>query len=196
MLKARSKKQLILELGQTPGRGPLGERQIRAIQAELRRRLGPEDTTSLSYIANILRGAGARVEFNDRFVDPQMDEPYASRLAGALEFRDFESAEASLRKLDAHYREFREVSDRVGTSLVRSLVLKGKQRAESLAARARVSPDKRREKQEIANWFRVWLETSDLFFDWLELRKQSEEFQRHFPGQAAQTLESRDNRNE
>ncbi len=109
-----------------------------------------------------------------------MDEPYASRLAGALQFRDFASAEASLQKLDALYREYREVADRVGTSLVRSLVLKGKQRAESLGARARVNPEKRREKQEIANWFRVWLEASDLFFDWLELRKQSEEFQRLF----------------
>lgn len=180
MLKARSKKQLILELGQTPGREPLGERQIRAIQAELRRRLGPDEKTSLSYIANILKAAGARVDFQDRFVDPLMAEPYVSRLAGALHFRDFESAEASLQKLDALYREYREAADRVGTSLVRSLVLKGKQRAESLGASARVNPEKRREKQEIANWFRVWLEASDLFFDWLELRKQSEEFQRLF----------------
>jgi hypothetical protein len=39
-----------------------------------------------------------------------------------------------------------------------------------------VSPDKRAEKQEIATWFRIWLETPDLFFDWLELRKASEEF--------------------
>ena len=183
MLKPRSKKLLILELGQTPGPEPLGEPEIRAIRAELHRRLGPDDKTSLSYIASILRGAGARVDYHDRFVDLPMAEPYASRLSGALQFRDFESAEASLRKLDALYREFREVSDRVGTSLVRSLVLKGKQRAESLAASTRVNPDKRREKQEIASWFRVWLETPDLFFDWVELRKQSEEFQRRFPSQ-------------
>ena len=59
-------------------------------------------------------------------------------------------------------------------------MLKGKQRAASLGASPRVSPEKRREKQEIAAWFRVWLETPDLFFDWLELRKQSEEFQDAF----------------
>jgi hypothetical protein len=120
------------------------------------------------------------VDYDDRYVDPLMEEPYASRLEGALQFRDLESAEASLQKLDAIYREYRNASDRVGTTLVRSLVLKGRQRAESLAANSRVSPEKRREKQEIANWFRVWLETSDLFFDWLELRKESEEFQRLF----------------
>ena len=110
-----------------------------------------------------------------------MEEPYASRLAGVLQFRDFATAEASLQKLDALYRGYREVADRVGTSLVRELVLKGKQRAESLATGARVRPEKRREKKEIANWFHVWLETPDLFFDWLELRKRSEEFLQLFP---------------
>jgi hypothetical protein len=118
------------------------------------------------------------VEYEDRYVDPLMEEPYASRLRGALQFHSLESAEASLQRLDAIYREYRDASDRVGTTLVRSLILKGRQRAESLAASSRVSPEKRREKQEVANWFRVWLETSDLFFDWLELRKQSEQFRR------------------
>jgi hypothetical protein len=131
------------------------------------------------------------VDYDDRYVDPLMEEPYASRLEGALQFRDLESAEASLQKLDAIYREYRNASDRVGTTLVRSLVLKGRQRAESLAANSRVSPEKRREKQEIANWFRVWLETSDLFFDWLELRKESEEFQRLFSDHRGQPKTSR-----
>ena len=112
-----------------------------------------------------------------------MEEPYASELKGVLEFRDLTSAEISLRKLDRIYRKYREISDRVGTSLVRELATKGKQRAESLAASTRVSTEKRLEKKEIAGWFRVWLEISDLFFDWLELRKQSEEFQRTFVGQ-------------
>jgi len=49
-----------------------------------------------------------------------------------------------------------------------------------VANNPRISPEKRREKTEIARWFQVWLEVSDLFFDWLELRKQSEEFQRLF----------------
>ena len=131
------------------------------------------------------------MDYDDRYVDPLMEEPYASRLEGALQFRDLESAEASLQKLDAIYREYRNASDRVGTTLVRSLVLKGRQRAESLAANSRVSPEKRREKQEIANWFRVWLETSDLFFDWLELRKESEEFQHLFSDHRGQPKTSR-----
>lgn len=134
----------------------------------------------------MLRATGVRVElpkrFDDRYLDPEMNEPYASRLAGALHFGDFAEAESAIRQLDGFYREYRSASDRLGTTLVRALVIKGKQRAESLARNPRVSEEKRREKQEIASWFRVWLEVPDLFFDWLEMRKQSEEFRSLFGG--------------
>ena len=175
-----TKKQLILEFCQSQGLVSVGAREIRGIEAELDRRLRPYQKTSPAYIANVLRQAGTRVHYDDRYVDPQTEEPYARRLKGLLRFRDLDSTEASLRRLDAVYREYREVSDRVGTGLVRALVLKGKQRAESLGFSSRVSPRKRQEKQEIARWFRFWLETSDLFFDWLELRKEAEEFRRLF----------------
>lgn len=175
-----NKRQIILDYAQSRGLERAGPREIRAIEHELRRQFGADRATPPSYIANVLREGGTRVEFDDRFTDPFMEEPYADRLKGLLEFKDLESAEASLAKLDAVYREYRAVSDRVGTSLVRTLAVKGKQRAASLATNPRVGPEKRREKSEIARWFQVWLEVSDLFFDWLELRKQSEEFQEIF----------------
>jgi len=180
--KKASKKQLILSLRQEKGLQRAGEQEVREIQAEIRRRLGTEKPPSLSYIARILREAGIPVDYQDRFADPPMREPYATQLHGILHFHDLASAEESLRKLDAVYRQYREAADREGTMLVRALVLKGKQRAASLGSSPRVRPEKRQEKQEIARWFRVWLETPDLFFDWLELRKQSEEFQQMFPG--------------
>jgi len=128
----------------------------------------------------VLAEAGLRVEIDDKYVDPWMDERYAGRLKGLLEFGDFVKTEASIRKLDAAYQEYRELGDRVGTGLVRKLMLKGKQRAASLASNPRLSPEKREEKREIANWFRVWLEVPDLFADWIDLRKQSPEFRQRF----------------
>lgn len=175
-------KQLILECSQERGFGRVGVREIREIAAALRRAMGNGHRVSPSYIANVLRHAGMRVEFNDPFVDPWMEEPYASRMAGLLQFGDLAQAESSLRKLDDVFKEYRSAADRVGTSLVRELIVKGKQRAESLAANARVNPEKRREKEEIARWFKVWLDVSDLCFDWIEMRKRSEEFQRLFNG--------------
>jgi len=173
-----SKKQIILEYCRAKGLERIGLEEIRALENELRARLGPHLKTSPSYIAGVLRAAGKTVDYRDRFADPPMEEPYASRLRKSLEFHDFESAEASLSKLDEAYREYLAAADRTGTRLVRTLVQTGKLRAGSLAANPRVGAEKRAEKAEIASWFRIWLETPDLFFDWLELRKASEEFQR------------------
>jgi hypothetical protein len=174
--KNLSKKQIILDLCRDLGLERASERDLRRIQAGVRQRLADKGGTSLSYIASVLREAGVAVDYQDRFADPAMEEPYASRLKGALQFRDLPSAENSLRNLDQMYREYREAADHEGTSLIRSIVLKGKERASSLARNPRISPEKRWEKQEVAQWFRVWLESPNLFFDWLELRKHSEEF--------------------
>lgn len=180
-----SKKQIILEYCRAKALERIGPEEIRALENELRTRLGANLKTSPSYIAQVLRKAGKNVEYSDGFAETMMEEPYASRLRNLLQFHDFASTEASLRKLDEVYREYQQAKDRTGAGLVRALLQKGKLRAGSLAANPRVSPDKRAEKAEIAAWFRVWLETPDLFFDWLELRKASEEFQRLFGNQCS-----------
>ncbi len=174
-----SKKQIILDLARDLGLQRARESDLRRIQASVRR--ARNGGTSLSYIAGVLREAGVTVEYQDRFAVPAMEEPYAGRLRDALKFSDLAAAEESLRKLFQIFCEYRAASDRQGTSLVRSMVLRGKERAISLSRNPRVSPEKRREKEEIAHWFHVWLETTDLFFDWLELRKASPEFRRKFP---------------
>jgi phytoene dehydrogenase-like protein len=175
-----SKKQIILEYCRAQGLEGIGPEAIRAIENELRARLGASLHTSPSYIASVLREAGKTVDYVDRFATPAMPEPYASRLRHVLEFHDLASAEASLRKIDEIYREYRDASDRAGLGFLRAVLQKGKLRARSLAANPRVTPEKRAEKEEIAMWFRIWLETPDLFFDWLELRQASEEFRRLF----------------
>jgi hypothetical protein len=175
----KTKKQLILEYRQQHGLENASAREIRRLQTELGS-LSAGERPSLSYIANVLREAGTRVDFDSRYVDPWMEEPYSTRLKGLLQFGDLETAETALRSLDEAYREYQNTSDRKGANLARSLGLKGKQRAQSLAASIRVSPARRAEKREIALWFRVWLETPDIFFDWLEVRKGSEEFQTLF----------------
>ena len=85
-----------------------------------------------------MRAAGTRVKTDasseGRYVDTFLEEPYATRLSGLLQFGDFETAEKSLRNLDAAHREYLAASDNSGVRLVRTLALKGKLRAQSLAA--------------------------------------------------------------
>lgn len=176
-----SKKQLILDYRESHALTRAGERELRLIQKHLRDRLPAASPPLLSYIANVLRQAGTQVEYEDRYTDPAIPPSYAARLEGVLRFHDLAEAEDALVKLDAAYRDYQSASDHSGARLVRKLVLRGKQRAESLAASGRVSTEKRLEKREIASWFRVWLESPGLFFGWLEVRKQTEGFRALFP---------------
>jgi hypothetical protein len=59
-----------------------------------------------------------------------------------------------------------------------------------IAGNKRVSPARRAEKEEIRQWFRVWIENPEVFFDWLELRKQAPEFVEKFgaPDPPAESL--------
>jgi hypothetical protein len=180
-----SKKQILLDFFKAQGKQRIELADLHAARDELRRQLGPADRTSLEYIASILREAEYDVRYEDRYSDPVMPEPYASRLKGILEFHDLASAEQSLLKIDAIFREYAGAADRQGAALVVALVKKGKLRARSIAANSRVQAQKRKEKTEIASWFQVWLETPDLFSDWLELRKSSEEFRRLFGSASA-----------
>jgi hypothetical protein len=176
-----SKKQLILESGANLKRQSLGPAELRRVQQDLRQHLAPAKPPSLGYIASVLKQAGLRVDYEDRFTDPVIPERYAGRLEGALRFDDLAAAEAALGRLHAAYADYESDSDREGATLVRKIVLRGKERAGSLAANSRIRPEKRQEKAEIASWFRVWLESPHLFFDWLEVRKNTEEFRQLFP---------------
>lgn len=175
-----SKKQMILDCCEQSRVARAGLPDLRLIQKQVGERAGPGPAPSLSYIASVLRSAGTPVDYEDRYTDPEIPASYAARLQGALRFNDLASGEAALRALDAAYRDYCSIADFKGRKLVQTIVLRGKQRAESLAANPRVSEQKRREKREIATWFRVWLESPSLFFEWLAVRQQTEEFRRLF----------------
>ncbi len=186
MARGISKKQLVLDYRERNSLVRAGEPELRLIQQNIRDRVGGASAPSLSYIASVLRQAGTQVDYGDRYSDPAIPPRYATRLEGVLRFHDLAAAEDALGKLDAAYRDYRSASDHAGERLVRTLILRGKQRAESLAASSRVSAEKRLEKREIANWFRVWLESPGLFFDWLEVRKQTDEFRTLFSSSDAE----------
>jgi hypothetical protein len=124
---------------------------------------------------------GARVA--DRYlleIAEDLGFPVARELGGLppdlrhrVHFHDFSAAEASLRDLAREYEAARAASLRERMQDCRRAVLRGKQRLTSLLRRTRLSPARRAEKEEIAVWFRVWLETPGLFPDWIALRRRA-----------------------
>ena len=102
-----------------------------------------------------------------------------------LHFDTLAAAEATLRTLDERYRTCRTRNERALAEECRRGAIRVRRRATLIARNRKVAADKRAEKEEIAQWFTIWLQTPELFFDWLALRKQSEDFRTHFGGAAA-----------
>jgi hypothetical protein len=115
---------------------------------------------------------------------PAMESPYDRELAGVLSFRDFSKAEETLITLENLRRRYLAEGDSEGVAYCRRVALLGRKRAEAIARNSRVVAPKRRQKAEIAVWFQIWLETPELFSDWLALRKSTDSF-RALPGAEA-----------
>jgi hypothetical protein len=102
---------------------------------------------------------------------------YDKALNGILCFKTFAECEATLEQLEKLRREYLSKGDSKGVGYCRDIALLGRRRAEAISRNIRVIREKRHHKRELANWFRIWLETPDLFREWLLLRKGSKEFQ-------------------
>ena len=111
-------------------------------------------------------------------ISMELESPYRETLEGVLSFSSFVEAEQTIRRLQVLSENYRMARDSKGVEYCRQIALLGRHRAELIGRNRRVRPEKRLQKQEMANWFRVWLETPELFDDWLALRKSTEDFQR------------------
>ncbi len=149
---------------------------------QLRRRLvaehGEAGKTGSDYIADVLKDAGQSVVLN---LQEEAEEQYEEEFEDLLHFKTLVDAEVSIMRLDELMRKFRAHDEHAAVDRVLNVARLGKRRAEMIARNHKVEPQKRAEKEEIAGWFRIWLETPDAFFDWLDVRKQSPEFRAKFP---------------
>src|SRR5262249_53002002 len=89
-------------------------------------------------------------------------------------------AESSIMRLDRLCRKFERAGDRTGLRLARKLAIDARESAQRRASDEMRSESSRAEHAEIASWLTVWLQTSDAFAQWLDLRKSSADFKRAF----------------
>ncbi|HEV2762843.1 MAG TPA: hypothetical protein VGV38_07610 [Pyrinomonadaceae bacterium] len=181
--KARTKRELMIEVWERLDCESVGASELQAIAEAVRGRFGEGAVESPASVARLLADEGAELrhaeilELDARW---RTHDPYEAMFRNVLRFSDFAQAAASVKQLDNLRRQFERKGDREGLRRVRETVLKGKRRAEMIARNPAVNERKRAEKSEIAQWFTVWLNQPDIFDDWLYLRRRSEEFRRKF----------------
>jgi hypothetical protein len=178
--EARSKKALILEAARALGKARYTPAEIEQIRRKLIATLGAQGKTSVEYIVSVLQEAGLRVVMSTK---SDTEGLYEEEFSDLLHFSTLDEAEMCLIRLDELLRKFMAEGERAAAERVREVAQLGRRRAEMIARNHKVDATKRAEKEEIAQWFGIWLATPDAFFDWLEVRKQSPDFQARFPPQ-------------
>jgi len=172
-----TKKDMILELAQDLGVARFTPAELEQIRRQMIARFGANAKTSADYIAEVLTAGGHRVLLSTR---ADTEGRYEEEFHDLLHFSTLEEAEMCVMRLDELWRKFRDERDLAAIERVLEVARLGRRRAEMIARNHKVDPIKRAEKEEVMLWFKVWLETPDAFFDWLELRKQSPSFLKSF----------------
>jgi len=111
---------------------------------------------SESYLRDLLRDTGL-----------PFDQPYSG-----IRQHTFEELEESLRGMLQVYSDSLASGDRDRARYCRRQVIAAKDRAKFLAITPRITPERRTEKEEMAQWMLVWLENPEVFPAWVDARKK------------------------
>lgn len=180
-----TKKAMILEIAADLAKARYTPAEIEQIRRKLIVQLGAQGKTSADYIVSVLEEAGLRVVWSTQ---SDTEGRYEEEFQDLLHFSTLEEAEMCIVRLDELLRKFLTEADSHAAERTREVARLGRRRAEMIARNHKVEARKRAEKEEVARWFRIWLETPEAFFDWLEVRKESPEFQQRFPPGAGEDL--------
>jgi hypothetical protein len=173
-----TKKAMILRAAAAIGAEKWTPAEIDQLRRKLLADHGAEGKTGSDYIADVLQSAGWKVVLTQQ---EEAEDQFEEEFEDLLHFKTLGDAEVSLMRLDELLRRFKAHGEKAAAERVLEVARLGKRRAEMISRNHKVEAQKRMEKEEISNWFRVWLENPDAFFDWLEVRKQAPDFREKFP---------------
>ena len=158
-----SVKFLVAEYLATQQPALIGEDEFAALQRFVNRALNRPKPVSRNYLLSVLSATGVAISrsLGGLPVD----------LRGRVHFATPERAAESLLDLLGEYRKACAEGNRERANDCRRAVRQGKDRLRLVLRRPGLSEENRREKQELLNWFLVWLETPELFDTWLTLRR-------------------------
>lgn len=181
--QSRTKCDLIIEVWEHLDCETVGAKELEKIIEIVRERFGEGAVESPATVARLLADEGAELrhaEVLELDAEWRANDPYAAMFRNILKFTDFVQAVGSIRRLENLRKQFARTNDREGLRRVQETALKGKRRAQMISRNTKVDAQKRAEKEEIANWFTLWLQTPEMFETWLELRQNAREFREKF----------------
>ena len=183
MWKSKTKTDLAIEVWEKLDCEDVGAAEIEAIEVVINEQFGPQAVDSPMLIARLLADEGAALrhaEIMDLYLARVSNRRHEPALRDLLDITGLENALAAIRNLEGLRRRYISENDREGLRLLREAAIAAKENAAETAARPRADPATRQVNTEIVEWFRVWLQTPDVFNDWIDLRQMTQEFKEKF----------------
>lgn len=179
-MKRKSKRELVLDIYDREAMGEVTAREIALINQALVEEFGEGGAMDPGEITRILVDEDLPVRFEQIFRMSTRAEKYETIFKHLPKLATLDQAAASIREIDTLYRKFQRRADRTGLRFARQTALSGKQEAEQNASDETQNDRYRAEQAEIAQWFAVWLQTPDLFEQWLQLRQATVDYRNKF----------------
>ena len=185
-----SKQEFIVAQWLRLGGKAIGRRELRRIQRALHEKFGEGGIESPAKIARVLADEGAElrhpevIEFDVKWREENIEKE-TSEFKGLERFRDakpvrLHEAESLIKKLEQTRQSSERNENKVNVQRLREIAIDVRQAAETLANDSTLTQRQRDEQAEIAQWLAVWLQTPNLFDDWLDLRRRSPDFRNKF----------------
>ena len=179
MWLSRTKNDLIIEVWEKLDCENIGAAEIEAIETVVADQFGKAAVDSPMVIARLLADEGAdlrHAEIMALYVERASDRPYDAALRNILNIDDLKSTARSIANLENLRRKYKAENDKDGRRMVREMALRGKQLAAAEAEKQNADTATRQMNEEIVQWFRIWLETPEMFDTWVALRQRTPEF--------------------
>lgn len=180
---SRTKDDLIIEVWERLDCESVGTAEIEAIMTVVGERFGVAAVDSPMVVARLLADEGAELrhaEVMKLYVDWASERPYDAALRGLLKLDDLARSLESIRRAENLRRKYAVDKDTEGVRLLRRAVIAGKNEAVKRARSRSAEAVDRQIADEIADWLTIWLQTPEVFEDWVALRRESRPFVEKF----------------
>lgn len=175
-----TKKEMVLEIYDREAMGEITALEIEIINQGLIDEYGDGGAMAPAEIARILHDEDLPVRFDQIFRMDSAADKYVDLFGRLNKFGSLAEAEQTLRQIDVLQRDFSRQGDKIGERYARQAALRIKKQTAALSQSPKLNERVRAEMGEIAQWMTIWLQTPDIFDQWLELRKAAVEFKNKF----------------
>ena len=179
MWESRTKQGLVIEVWEKLDCESVGAQEIEAIEIAVEAQFGKAALESPMTIARTLADEGAELrhsEIMELYISRAGDRPYDAAFRNILKMDGLATALSSIRDLENLRRKYAADADKDGLRHARQTAFDAKKELARRLDDPRVEDVDRQVAAEINEWLSHWLQTPQLFADWVDIRQRSRDF--------------------